>query len=161
MDASERKRKWYAGLLVLPIGAFVAALGCDVAYTVTQHLVWFVRAGWLIAIGLAGGCLAAIAGFAYFAHDVPRTSSTSSKLATAHMALSVAVLALFAINLGLRVYAGGTAWARWLAVYLTVVGNIELAISTAMALRLQAQRRKHHPADVRITMGSERPRIPK
>ncbi|MNY33941.1 hypothetical protein D3C86_1682420 [compost metagenome] len=124
----------------------------DLTYAVTQNGAWFGIAGWLIALGLVGGVLAALPGLDYFVHDVPRTASAMSKLATAHMALGVAVMVLFGLNLALRQYGVNTAWARWLAVYLTVVGNLEMAVSLVLAMRLRASHRSARKSHLRVTM---------
>ncbi|MBO9540466.1 hypothetical protein J7643_07740 [bacterium] len=152
MDEAERKLNWYGLLLLIPALAFLGALAMDLTYAVTQNGAWFGIAGWLIALGLVGGVLAALPGLDYFVHTVPRTTSAASKLATAHMALSVAVLVLFGLNLALRQYGASTAWARWLAVYLTVFGNLEMGVSLVLALRLRAYHRSARKSRLHVTM---------
>jgi len=53
-------------LIPVPIVCFIGALVTDVAYAVTAEMMWADFSSWLLAVGLIGGVLAAIAGLIDF-----------------------------------------------------------------------------------------------
>ena len=53
-------------LIPIPIVCFIGAMVTDIAYATTAEMMWADFSSWLLAIGLIGGVLAAIAGLADF-----------------------------------------------------------------------------------------------
>ena len=90
-------------LIVLPIGLWVFSLVCDIVVHVssdeTVQTLWFALAYYTMAGGLVGALLAAVPGLIDFLSLSP---GRIKKLATMHMALNLAVVALYAVNLWLR-----------------------------------------------------------
>ncbi len=50
-------------LASFPIACFTCALMTDIAYVQTANMMWADFSAWLLAVGMAGGVVAAIAGF--------------------------------------------------------------------------------------------------
>jgi uncharacterized membrane protein len=53
-------------LVPIPVVCFIGALATDITYAVTAEMMWADFSSWLLAIGLIGGVLAAIAGLIDF-----------------------------------------------------------------------------------------------
>lgn len=53
-------------LIPIPIVCFIGALVTDIAYAITAEMMWSDFSSWLLAVGLIGGVLAAIAGLIDF-----------------------------------------------------------------------------------------------
>lgn len=53
-------------LVPIPIVCFIGALITDITYTVTAEMMWADFSAWLLAVGVIGGVLAAIAGLTDF-----------------------------------------------------------------------------------------------
>jgi uncharacterized membrane protein len=110
LRASKRPRSILAGpyghpfhplLVTIPIGTWVASLVFDIAGAVTDEWdVFATAAQWLIAIGIIGAILAAIAGLLDFTKLTPQTKAR--RTATIHMVINLAVVVLFAISWLLR-----------------------------------------------------------
>ncbi|MFO1037529.1 MAG: DUF2231 domain-containing protein [Geminicoccaceae bacterium] len=56
-------------LVPFPIVCFIGALVTDIAYALTAEMMWTNFSAWLLAVGLAMGVLAAIAGLIDFASN--------------------------------------------------------------------------------------------
>ena len=95
-------------LVPIPIALFVAALVTDIVYVTDGSNGWAVASLWLLAGGLAGALLAAIAGFTDFAAN-PRIREF--RAAWLHLFANLAVVLVEAANLVLRLrdaeFAGG------------------------------------------------------
>ena len=50
-------------LASFPIACFTCALATDIAYVQTANMMWADFSAWLLAVGMAGGVVAAVAGF--------------------------------------------------------------------------------------------------
>lgn len=86
-------------LVPLPIGLFIAALVSDVVFVIDGSVEWAVASRWLLAGGLAGALLAALAGFADFAGN-PRIRAIRD--AWLHLFANLSIVLLEGINLILR-----------------------------------------------------------
>ena len=91
-------------LVTIPIGAWAASLVFDILGFASEDPEPYVRGAWiLIVIGLVGAVLAAIWGFLDYL-QLGRTTS-ARRTATIHMGLNLGVVALFIINLLVRLSA--------------------------------------------------------
>ena len=88
-------------LVTIPIGAWVASFGFDIATRVADEADVFAKgAFWLIALGVLGALLAALAGFLdLFA--IP-TGTTAFRTGLLHMSLNLVVVILFAVSWVIR-----------------------------------------------------------
>ena len=88
-------------LVTVPIGAWVASLGFDVASRLAGEADVFAKgAYWLIALGIVGALAAATAGFLdLFA--IP-TGTKAFRTGLVHMSLNLVVVAVFAVSFVLR-----------------------------------------------------------
>jgi uncharacterized membrane protein len=116
-------------LVVVPLGAFAAALVFDVAGVVSGGATWWLLAFWNLAVGIVGALLAAVPGLVDYValHARP----VARRTATWHLALNLAVVALFVVDFLLR-----TRWGQqWAPVgslvppALTLIGVVLLAVS--------------------------------
>jgi len=87
-------------LIVFPIGLWIFSFICDVAYHAGSHnALWKDMAFYTMLGGVIGAVLAAVPGFIdYLSLRDPYVR----RIATTHMVLNLAVVALFVFNLGLR-----------------------------------------------------------
>jgi uncharacterized membrane protein len=88
-------------LVTIPIGAWVASFGFDIATRVADEVDVFAKgAFWLIALGVLGALLAALVGLLdLFA--IP-TGTTAFRTGLLHMSLNLVVVALFAVSWVIR-----------------------------------------------------------
>jgi uncharacterized membrane protein len=87
-------------LIVFPIGLWVFSFVCDIIYHAgSRNPMWKLIAFYTIAGGIIGALLAAIPGFIDY---LSITDRRVKRIATAHMALNLVVVALFIFNLGFR-----------------------------------------------------------
>jgi uncharacterized membrane protein len=88
-------------LVTVPIGAWVASLGFDLASRVADEADVFAKgAFWLIALGVLGALVAALAGFLdLFA--IP-TGTPAFRTGLVHMSLNLVVVVLFAVSWVIR-----------------------------------------------------------
>ena len=118
----------HPALVALPIGAFFLAFVGDVVHAATGADFWYQLAYVAIGIGVLTALAAAIPGLVdYFG---VKMSATAGRLATTHMAINLAGVALYAVNFFLR--SGGAALhtRRWPFVFaLEVVTFAALGIS--------------------------------
>ena len=109
-------------LVVLPLGLWVAALVFDIIYTFTGRPGMRTAAFWNIGAGVVGALLAAIPGFV----DWLTLTGRAARIATYHMILNLAAVAIFAINWFIRTrVAADSPW----PLILSIVGVIGVGIS--------------------------------
>jgi uncharacterized membrane protein len=108
-------------LVTVPIGLWIFAFVCDLTFVLGQGVsLWATLAFWTMIGGLAGALLAAIPGLI----DMLSLRGPVKKIALTHMALNLTVVALFAVNL-------------WLRINGAAIGGLPLALS-AIAIALLA-----------------------
>jgi uncharacterized membrane protein len=96
----------YLLLFPIPVVCFVAALVTDIAYANSAYLMWLHFSEWLIAAGLAFGCLAALVLLIeFFASRAIRTGS----IGWTHLVLFYAALVVELINALIHTIDGWTA----------------------------------------------------
>jgi len=104
--ASIAKHPIHPMLVTLPIGLWIFSFVCDLTFVLGQGVtLWFTLGFWTMIGGLAGALLAAIPGVI----DMLSLRGQPKKIALTHMGINLTVVALYAINLWLRV--NGTALA--------------------------------------------------
>lgn len=86
-------------LVPIPIALFVAALVTDIVYLADGSEGWAIASRWLLAGGLAGAALAALAGFVDFAGNARIRELRDAWL---HMFANLAAVAIEAVNLFVR-----------------------------------------------------------
>jgi len=96
--ASITKHPIHPMLVVFPIGLWVAALAFDIVEMATGNPLWRTLAFWNIVGGIVGALLAAVPGFL----DYPGVKGREERIATWHMGLNLAAVALFAVNAFVR-----------------------------------------------------------
>jgi uncharacterized membrane protein len=115
-------------LILIPAGAFLIALCCDLIYLATGQPRWWNATVPVLAIGVAGGVLAAVPGLIDLIAVVPKQGA--KRIGLMHMALNLLAVVLFAWN----------AWLRWnaaappegagsLEFWLTLLGTALIAVS--------------------------------
>jgi uncharacterized membrane protein len=109
-------------LVVLPLGLWIAALAFDIVYVITGGPIWRTLAFWNIAAGIIGALLAAVPGFV----DYLALEGRARRIATYHMVLNLAAVALFAVNWYVRTRVDGTSW--W-PLILSVIGVVGVLVS--------------------------------
>jgi uncharacterized membrane protein len=110
-------------LVPIPIGVWIFAFICDLAFVFgagASH--WFTISFYAMVVGLVGAVVAAIPGTI----DMLSLRGAPKKLALTHMALNLTVVALFAINLVLRINGAEVAG---LPLALSVIAITLLAVS--------------------------------
>ena len=96
---------FHALLVTIPIGTWVASFVFDIVSITTGDTGGFGRGAlWLIGIGLAGAVLAAIVGLIDLSGLARGTRAR--KIALAHMAINLTVIALFVVSFALRLASG-------------------------------------------------------
>ena len=115
-------------LIAFPVTFFMAAPALDIVHIATGDPLWARIAFWDIVVGVVTALAAAAPGFVDFLSLRGRTR----QLATYHMALNLAVVGIFAVNLFLRGEAASQ-WlgdsASWVPVALSLLGAVTLGIS--------------------------------
>jgi uncharacterized membrane protein len=98
--ASIARHPIHPALVALPIGTFVFAFICDVAYHAGAHApFWKDAAFYSMAVGVIGALVAAVPGFIDYATIVDRRVRS---IATTHMVLNLTVVVLYAVSLWMR-----------------------------------------------------------
>jgi uncharacterized membrane protein len=121
--ASIHKHPIHPMLIVFPIGLWIFSFVCDIVYHAGSHTVlWKEMAFYTMLGGVVGALLAAVPGFIDYLSigDV-----YVRRIATTHMVLNLAVVALFIFNLGLR-FSGSS---EMLPVTLSLIGIAVLTVS--------------------------------
>ncbi len=146
-------------IVPIPIACFLLALIGDLAFTVTANPFWYLFSAWTMGFGIIGGLLAALPGLADYFTVVSRQAK---RPATMHMILNLGIVATFAVNLAIRLFAtpsSGAGW--WFALALTVLGNAALLYSGWLGGELVYRHRigiEEEPlekARLRVTMSPE------
>ena len=127
--ASVGKHPLHPMLVVFPIGLWVAALAFDIVETVTGNPLWRTLAFWSIV----GALLAAAPGFL----DYPGRQGRVGRIATWHMILNLAAVALFAVNAFIRLRI--SADSPW-PLLLSVVGVVGIFVSGWLGDELDVER---------------------
>jgi len=109
-------------LVVVPLGLWIAALAFDIVAAVTDNALWQTVAFWNIVGGIIGALVAAVPGFI----DYRGLQGRAGRLATWHMIMNLGAVALFAINVYVRMRAAPeSAW----PLILSVVGVVGVLVS--------------------------------
>jgi uncharacterized membrane protein len=96
---------FHALLVTIPLGSWVASFVFDIASIATGDAQSFGRGAlWLIGIGLVGAVLAAVVGLIDLS-GIARGTRVR-KIALAHMAINLTVVALFVVSFALRIGSG-------------------------------------------------------
>lgn len=151
-------------LIPIPIGAFLFALIGDLAYLGTGNTFWYSFATWSIGIGVVSGLLAAVPGLVDYLTIV--RGKAARRTATTHMILNVSIVAVFAINLALRVYTtASTGTNHWVTLAMTVLADVALLYSGWLGGHLVYHHRigieeagQREEANLRVTMSPEEAR---
>jgi uncharacterized membrane protein len=97
--ASIKKHPVHPMLVGFPIGLWVFALICDMVHAVSGSAIWQTVATFCVAGGIVGALLAAVPGLIdYFSID----DAEMRRIANLHLAVNLAAIVIFAINLWLR-----------------------------------------------------------
>ncbi len=99
--ASVRKHPVHPMLVGIPIGLWLFALVCDLIGLGLENPTANVVAFYAMVGGLAGAVCAAIPGVIDFLSLKDKTKA--KKIALWHMSINIAVMTLFAVNIGMRV----------------------------------------------------------
>jgi len=118
----------HPAVVSLPIGAFFLAFVADVAHALTKNAIFYEVAHFAIGVGILTALLAAVLGLIdYFGVTMSRAGR---RLATIHMVINLAAVALYAISWVLRRNDGALETPRWpIAFGLAVVPFLMLGIS--------------------------------
>jgi uncharacterized membrane protein len=112
-------------LIPFPIGLWIFSLVCDLVYLFgTQDAVWKTVALYSMIGGIIGALVAAAPGLV----DLLSLPEGPRRTAVVHMSINLVVVALFAINIWLRVR-GGDAVTSNTPVWLSVIAVALLAVS--------------------------------
>ncbi len=115
-------------LVHFPVGLFVLSLLLDLASLAAPGVPGLVRgAFYTIIVGLVTALIAAIPGFVDYSEI--RRDRPGKTVATAHMLLNLLMVALYAVNLGLRVSLVDEPKTPMAPLILSVIGVIILSIS--------------------------------
>lgn len=87
-------------LISFPITLFLATLGSDIAYVLTENLFWYQAAYLAAGFGVAFGLLAAVAGLMEYLTIPPKLQAKQT--ATVHMLVNLGSWALFLIGFVFR-----------------------------------------------------------
>ena len=113
-------------LVTLPIGLWVFSLICDViGLGAADPAIWFTVAFFTMVGGVIGAVIAAVPGLIdvlYYQGGVPLVK----KIALTHMAINLAAVLLYALNIWLRVNGEGS---MQLPVALSVIGAGKICVS--------------------------------
>ncbi len=124
--ASIGKHPIHPMLVVFPIGLWIFSLVCDlIGLSVASPAVWFTVAFYTMVGGLIGALAAAVPGLIdllYYKGGLPPVK----KIALTHMAINLAVVVLYAVNIALRV---NDPAALKFPIGLSVIGVCMLAVS--------------------------------
>jgi uncharacterized membrane protein len=107
-------------LVAIPIGLWIFSLVCDLAPLFgAASPSWPIVALYTLAGGIAGALLAAVPGFI----DLLSLASPIRRTALIHMGINLTVVALYAVNLWLRLNGTTLVWLSVLALGLLVVSG--------------------------------------
>ncbi|MGE5524009.1 MAG: DUF2231 domain-containing protein [Rhodospirillaceae bacterium] len=111
-------------LVPIPIGLWLFSFVCDLMFVFGHGVsLWYTLAFYTMIGGLIGAVLAAIPGFI----DMLSLSGARKRIALTHMSINLAVVVLYAFNIGLRIngpeYETATVILSAVAVVLLVVSG--------------------------------------
>jgi len=87
-------------LVPIPIGLWIFSLVCDLTFLLGSGAsLWYTLAFYTMIGGLIGAVLAAIPGFV----DMLSLTGPRKRIALAHMTLNLTIVALYAVNIGMRI----------------------------------------------------------
>ncbi|HWC31130.1 MAG TPA: DUF2231 domain-containing protein [Dehalococcoidia bacterium] len=101
-------------LVSVPIGLFVWAFIADLVYVFSDNQTWYDIAFWSGVSGVIAALVAALPGLGDYLTIA--VNSDANVIATAHMALNIAVVVLFTVAAGLAVDDGATSGSSLTAV---------------------------------------------
>jgi uncharacterized membrane protein len=107
-------------LVAIPIGLWIFSLICDLANlfgAASEN--WTILALYTMAGGIAGALLAAVPGFI----DMLSLTSPIKRTALIHMGINLTVVALYAVNLWLRLQGSTLVWLSVLGLGLLVLSG--------------------------------------
>ena len=91
-------------LVPIPIGLWLFSSACDLLFVFGSGAsVWYTLAFYTMAGGIVGAALAAIPGFV----DMLSLSGSRKRVALLHMSINLVIVALYALDLGLRINGPG------------------------------------------------------
>jgi uncharacterized membrane protein len=109
-------------LVSIPIGLWVFSFVCDLLFRFGSGAsLWSTVAFYTLIGGVAGALLAAVPGFI----DMLSLRQPVKKIALTHMTINLAVVALYLVNVGLRINSPGDS----LPMILSLVGILALLVS--------------------------------
>jgi uncharacterized membrane protein len=118
----------HPALVALPIGAWISSLVFDLASRFTDDNAFLVPGSrWLIAIGILGALVAAVAGFLDLL-TIPR-GTPAFRTALLHMSLNLGVVVAYAVNFLMRAGAEDDARVGWGPIVLSLVSLAALSAS--------------------------------
>jgi uncharacterized membrane protein len=113
-------------LIPFPIGLWVFSLVCDLVYLFgTQDAVWKTVALYSMIGGVIGALVAAVPGLV----DLLSLPEGPRRTAVVHMSINLVVVALFAVNIWMRMRGGGEAVTSNTPVWLSVLAVALLVVS--------------------------------
>jgi uncharacterized membrane protein len=120
--ASIKKHPVHPMLVAFPIGLWVFALVCDVVRAAGGNNVWQTVAIYCIAAGIVGALVAAVPGLIdYFSID----EAAMKRIANLHLAVNLAAVVIFAINLWLRFHLSPESY---LPLGMSIVGVLAIGV---------------------------------
>lgn len=124
--ASISKHPIHPMLVVFPIGLWIFSLACDlIGLRVVTPAGWVTTAFYSMAGGLLGALAAAVPGLIdllYYKGGAPPVKN----IALTHMTINLVVVALYAVNIWLRI---GSQQSMTVPIWLSVIGVCMLAVS--------------------------------
>lgn len=118
-------------LVAVPIGLFAWAFVADIVFVVSDDRSWYDISFWSGIAAIVTAAVAAVPGFGDYL--TMAVNSDSRVIATAHMALNISVLVLFAVAAGFQVDEGALSGSNLTAVViLHGIGVGLLAVSGAL-----------------------------
>lgn len=121
--ASIKKHPVHPMLIALPIGLWLFALVCDAVRAAGFDSVWQTVGTYCVAGGIIGALLAAVPGFIdYFSID----EAEMKRIANFHLAVNLGAVAIFCLNLWLRLRQ--SAGHSWGLLALSLIGVLAIGI---------------------------------
>jgi uncharacterized membrane protein len=111
-------------LVTLPIGLWVFSLVCDVAFVSSGDMRWETTAYFTLGGGIVGALLAAVPGLLDL---LGLRDPRERRVATTHLVLNLAIVAVQALNFWLRSQAEYAGWR--LTVWISIVAVAALVVS--------------------------------
>ena len=110
-------------LVPVPIGCWLFSFACDLAFVLGSGAsLWFTLGFWTMIGGVVGALGAAVPGVV----DMLSLKGTTRKIALTHMSLNIAIVLIYAVNIGMRIEGAAVAG---LPLALSIAGVSLLAVS--------------------------------